>query len=363
MVVLVFVSFIVMFLAYLESKRLLKNGMLTGFVILTAVMSLRFEYGNDYVSYAQKFIYDGNMLFKFSDLTDGTIADPIWFLLNRMFKPFGFQVFVIFLTIIDSIAYYHLIKTNLPKNLWVFGLFIYLFTNSFFPMQLSMMRQGLAMALIVLAVPYILEKKRWQPLLLMATSVGIHSSAIICIPFILLLYMNFTKRKTLVICGFFALFALFFVAKDIILELMSTTLNSFEYLQKYDEKYLLGDKYEASAAKSIFGLVLYLFPVIISIIFLRNCKDEEKIKCLVLYLLGSFIFLTNEIIPMAGRLAWYFTIFSIVALPLSFSNIKVWSVRYACIFLFVLITLKEYNDFFHALNWKDAFLEFRTIFS
>lgn len=110
MFVLVFVSFIVMFLAYLESKGSLKNGMLTGFIILTAVMSLRFEYGNDYVSYAQKFIYDGNMLFKFSDLTDGTIADPIWFLLNRMFKPFGFQAFVIFLTIIDSIAYYHLIN-------------------------------------------------------------------------------------------------------------------------------------------------------------------------------------------------------------------------------------------------------------
>ncbi|WP_455970857.1 EpsG family protein [Bacteroides congonensis] len=352
-----------MFLTYLESKGALKNGMLTGFVVLTAVMSLRFEYGNDYVSYAQKFVYDGNMLFKFSDLANGTITEPIWFLLNRLFQPFGFQIFVAFLTIINSIAYYNLIKTNLPKNLWVFGLFIYLFTNSFFPMQLSMMRQALAMALIIFAVPYILEKKRFVPLLLLAISVGIHSSAIICIPFILLLYLNFTKRKTLVICGFFALFVLFFAAKDIILGLMSTTLNSFEYLQKYDEKYLLGDKYEASAAKSIFGLVLYIFPVVISLLYLRNCKDEKKIKYIVLYLLGSFIFLTNEIVPMAGRLAWYFTIFSIVALPISFSNIKARYVRYACIFLFVLITVKEYNDFFHALNWKDAFLEFRTIFS
>lgn len=363
MAVLVFVSLVVIFLTYLESKALLKNGMLAGFVILTAVMGVRFEYGNDYVSYAQKFIYDGNMLFKFSDLADGTVKDPVWFLLNRLFHPLGFQVFVVFLTMINSMAYYHLVKTSLPKSLWVFGMFVYLFTNSFFPMQLSMMRQALAMALIIFAVLYILEKKRFVPLLLLVVSAGVHSSAIVCIPFILLLYLDFTKRKPLVICGFLALFLLFFAAKDFIFSLMSTTLNSFDSLEKYDEKYLLGDKYEASAAKSFLGLALYLFPVIINLIYLGACKDERKIKYLVLYLLGSFIFLTNEIIPMVGRLAWYFTIFSIVAFPLSFTSIRIRYVRYAFVFLFVLVTMTEYNDFFHALNWRDAFLEFRTIFS
>ena len=163
--------------------------MLLGFVILSAILGLRFEYGNDYISYSQKFLAYGLERFKFSDLTDGTISDPFWYLLNRLFYPFGFQTMVMFLTIVGSTAYYKLVRT-LPKDLWVFGLFIYFFTNSFLPIQLSMLRQTLAMSLVIIAVLSILEKKYIYPLVLLVLASGIHSSAMICVPFILLLYLN-----------------------------------------------------------------------------------------------------------------------------------------------------------------------------
>lgn len=362
MFVLVVISLLMLFLTYLESIGQLKWGMLIGFILLTIIMSLRYEYGNDYISYYQKFAEDCKMNFTIQDLSIGKIADPVWFLLNRCFKPLGFQFFVVFLTIANSIVYYRLIRFNLPKELWVFGLFIYLFTNSFFPMQLSMMRQSLAMALIISAVPFIIKKKILVPIILLIITSGIHSSAMICIPFLLVLYFNFINHKIAVLIGFVILFAIFFLAKDFIYSFISTTLNSVDALAKYDEKYLLDNKYDVSSAKSLFGMTLYLFPVIISMLYVWKSKNEKYIKYSMLYLFGSFVSLINQIVPMTGRLAWYFTIFSIVALPVAFCSVNK-SLRYFFIGLFVLVTLKEYNDFFHAANWRQAFLEFKTIFS
>ena len=362
MYALVFVSLFVILLSYLENKGVVRNGLLLGFIILTIVMSLRFEYGNDYVSYSTKFIQNNNYYFSFLDLRKGKIEDPVWFLLNRLFGSLGFQWLVAFVTSINSVAYYCLIKKELSSHLWPFGLFIYFFTASFFPMELSMMRQGLAMALIVLSVPYILDKEKIRPLLLIGFATGIHSSALICVPFFLLLYLDFIKSKKIVALAFLGLFVIFFVAKGFILNIMSSTLNSFDALEKFDDKYLLGDKYEASAAKSIFGLCMYFFPVVICLMSLLSCHEERKIKYSILYIFGTFLFLTDQIIPMMGRLAWYFTVFSIVALPFAFEKVSIKQIKPFLVIFFIILTIKEYNDFFHSENWKDSFLQFKTIF-
>ena len=359
--ILVAISLFVILLAYLEYKKKCNNGLALGFIVLTIIMGLRFEYGNDFISYSVKFIQNNNFSFSFSDLKKCEIEDPIWFLLNRLFGSFGFQWFVAFVTIVNSFAYYYLIKKEFPPHLWPVGLFIYFFTSSFFPMELSMMRQGLAMALIVLAVPYIIDKEMVRPLVLLVLAMGIHSSALICMPFILLLYLDFIKSKKIVALVFLGVFVIFFAAKGFILNIMSSTLNSFDALEKFDDKYLLGDKYEASAAKSLFGLIMYFFPVVVCLRSLVLCRDERIVKYSILYIFGTFLFLTDQIIPMMGRLAWYFTIFSIVALPYAFDKISIKQLKPWLIIFFIVLTLKEYNDFFHAENWKGSFLEFKTI--
>ncbi len=362
MYILVAISLFVMLLAFLEHTKKCNNGLALGFIVLTIIMGLRFDYGNDFISYSIKFVQDNDISFSLSDLLKGEIEDPFWFLLNRLFGCLGFQWLVAFVTIVNSLAYYSLIKKELPSHLWPFGLFVYFFTASFFPMELSMMRQGLAMAFIVLAVPYIIDKEKVRPLVLLALAMGIHSSAFICVPFILLLYFDFIKSKKVVALAFLGLFIMFFVAKGFILNIMSSTLNSFGVLEKFGDKYLLSDKYEASAAKSIFGLTMYFFPVVVCVKSLVSCRDERIVKYSILYVFGTFIFLTDQIIPMMGRLAWYFTIFSIVALPYAFEKISVKQLKPLLIIFFIVLTLKEYNDFFHAENWKDSFLEFKTIF-
>lgn len=364
--ILILLSILTLALTYLEAKGVMKNGMLVGFILLTIVLGIRFEYGNDYISYCQKFNAYGPETFKFSALIDGTISDPLWYLLNRLFYPLGFETMIMFLTIISSYTYYRLIRF-LPSDLWVFGVFIYLFSSSFMPIQLSMLRQSLAMCLVILATLSVLDKKVLLPIIILLAASGIHSSCMFCLPFIFLLYLDFSKYKKIVLLCFICLFVLFFIAKRFLFDVLGSTLDSIassiDSLVKYEDKYLYGGAYEASESKSILGFILYLFPVVVNSLYLVKSKDEKMVKLSILYLLGSFVFLLDQIIPMVGRMAWYFTVFSIVTLPISFKAIRNRYIRYGLIALFIVITLREYNMFFHAINWKDAYLDFKTIFS
>lgn len=69
------------------------------------------------------------------------------------------------------------------------------------------------------------------------------------------------------------------------------------------------------------------------------------IKFTILYIFGAFIFLLDQVIPMMGRLAWYFTIFSIVSLPVAFKSIRGRVAQIGLIVLFMAITLREYDSF------------------
>jgi hypothetical protein len=361
---LILIGLIALLLTYLESKKKLHNGMLMGFFLITVVVSLRFGYGNDYFGYLNHFQNNNTVNFKIEDLFNGVIRDPLWFLLNRLFGVLGFQWFVAALSIINSLAYYKLIKVSVPTKYWTFAFFVYFFSYSFFTMQLSMMRQALAMALIVFAVPLIIEKKIFAPSALLIATIGIHSSSIVCIPFMLLMYFDFSRNKKLVVISLVSLFLIFFFNKEIIKNIISSTITSSDILYKYQDKYVLGSKYEASGAFSLFGYLLFFIPVLINIIYVVSKNADEKvIKYTLLFIFGSFISLTNQIIPMLGRVAWFFTIFSIVSIPIAYNNIRNKYIRVSFILLFILVTIREYYVFFHLENWKDAFLEYRTIFN
>jgi hypothetical protein len=51
MYVLLFFSLFTILLTHLESKGQLKNGMAIGFVIMTILAVIRYDYGNDYMNY------------------------------------------------------------------------------------------------------------------------------------------------------------------------------------------------------------------------------------------------------------------------------------------------------------------------
>ena len=55
MLIVLFISCLSVFIVYLYSKGLLKNGLEIAFILLAAFFSIRYKYGNDYVGYMDVF--------------------------------------------------------------------------------------------------------------------------------------------------------------------------------------------------------------------------------------------------------------------------------------------------------------------
>ncbi len=358
-------SCIAILLTYLESIGKFKKGMFWCFVFMTLVAVLRYDYGTDYMSYYTKFysIADSSYSLEYyADFSKG-MHEQGWSILMYMFKPLGFWAFAAALAIFNSYVYYRLISRFVPSEWRFFAVFIYLFTSTFYAMQLSMLRQGLAMALILFAIPDILEKKKIQPIISLILSATIHSSALICIPFALLLYIPFANRK-LMITGLLAAFAIFIFAQDLVYGMMTDVVSASEALEKYDSKYF-GGNYETAGSKNILGTITFFTPIVVALYALFKNKQfsEDIIKIFVFVLIGSLISLTSSMVAMIDRVAWYFTIVSIVTYPLAYKSIPNKIIRNFLILFFVVVTLREYFGFMTADGWVDHYGTYQTIFS
>ncbi|EHP49420.1 hypothetical protein HMPREF9449_00938 [Odoribacter laneus YIT 12061] len=358
-------SCIAILLTYLESIGKFKKGMLWGFVIMTIVAALRYDYGTDYMAYLSQFNSIADSSFTLSyyvDFSDG-LHEQGWKILMYLFKPLGFYVFAAILAIFNSVVYYRLIDKFVPKGWWAFAVFIYLFTYSFYPMQLSMLRQGLAMSFILFAIPYILDKKKIIPIISLILSATIHTSALICIPFVLLFYIPFANRKLMVI-GLVAAFAIFIFAQDLVFRIMSDLVMSSAAFDKYDSKYF-GGLYDVSETKNLLGTIIFLIPILVSLYALMTNRHltESNIKLIVFTLIGSLVSLTGQMVAMIDRVSWYYTIMSIVTYPIVYKSIHVNIVRNFLLLFIIAITLRDYFGFMTAEGWIMYYGEYQSILS
>lgn len=90
MFVIIVVSLLALFFTILESKEVLRGGMALGFIIITIVSMIRYDYGNDYMGYYDDFNnackYDIEDIIIFSEY----IKDSGWSFFCKLFEPFGF---------------------------------------------------------------------------------------------------------------------------------------------------------------------------------------------------------------------------------------------------------------------------------
>ena len=158
MIETIVIGLICVFLAYLGRYRRLSWGFGAAMTILFVFLAIRYEWGNDYRQYIDKFtVYNSIDEFNYSDPNERWEVG--WIFLYRIFKPFGFFSLVIVLTAFEISVYYWFIKKYIPKEWYWFAVFIYVFNPNFMLTQSSMMRQTLAMCIVLLSIPYIYKKK------------------------------------------------------------------------------------------------------------------------------------------------------------------------------------------------------------
>ena len=360
MVVVVSCSVLALLLTYLESAGKMENGMRWGFLLITFLACIHYDYGNDYMSYYLIFREVEATPFDIGAVLDGyAFREPGWALICYLFQPLGgFFVMVAVLSVIQNAIVYKFIRDNVEPNWRTFSVFIYLFTTNLYLMNFSMMRQGLVICVFLGLWQYIQEKKWWIPLSVLVLCTFVHSSAIILLPFAFWGYVRFNNTKIIGIVLMGLYFALWFSGDFLNMVFMSTM--SIEDVQEYVDTYEKGD------ATSQFGVgfFLYQLPFFATVYYLCANKnsDDGMWKLVSLAAIATLITPFSQIIQLIGRVAIYFSIYTMASMPLVYANITKRTIRVALLLENVALVLYDYYLFFNNPVWVDKFSEFHTVF-
>lgn len=369
-----FVTIIIVFailLVYADDKKLLKNGFWLSFLLIVAVFSIRYGYANDYFNYERTF----QAVAKYSSLSLALTNLPEievgWLILSFISKPFGFQFSIFVSTLVLCYIYYSLINNYVPKPYRWFGILIFLMHPSLFILDLAMIRQGLAGALIFLSFCKGYENKTIQSILFFLVAPTLHLSALVCLPFVIMINLNKYINPSYIYIGVFSVFLFFLftpgVTNQIVLALSSNDVVSGEY-----SSYFTTGQVDSSTSswKTLFSRVIVILP---SVVLFFKLKTFDKYLTIMCSLTPFVIFLSSQNF-MFLRMEYYLLPFYTLLFPriatkngLPFSKpINKKGVRLlclgACLFLLVFIVHSYYN-FFDQPSYSKAYATYHTIFS
>ena len=213
-------------------------------------------------------------------------------------------------------------RKNVP--VWLGMLVFYLL---FYNATLNMMRQWIAMGLMLLAFQFLLEKKYWATLILSAATLLFHYSAIIVLPiYVVYALLRLCNRCTLregnlqltggMLAGILvSVIALLTILNlDIVLKLMSAV--GFDRFSNY----LKGDPMRLLVKQIILRLPLFL-------LFIINWKDFRQSTpaaafYFVMLLLDMIAAQLISIDTYAFRIGQYFLLYVIIGIPQLYAAIK-----------------------------------------
>ena len=359
MLVVVSTSFIAILLAYLSRYRSFKNGLEWGFMIVTFIACIHYNYGNDYENY-YKLWYDikgssFQRLFSY-----GFKAEPGWILINWILGfDGGFYVLVAVLNLIQNFIYYYLIKKYVPRDWYWLAILLYLCDTSLYVLNFSLMRQGLAVALFIGSFLLINKKKYIVSAVIILLMPFIHKSAWVCLPLLLIPLLSVKWLKFYLIIILALTIALFFfndtVAKSY--EMM-ISLEDFEKYQNYEER--------LSTGSLGFGFLLGLIPYFCLIYFLLK-QGKQLTKEIQMLLLISYLCLL--VVPyklytqsIVSRIGIYFSAFLVASIPWMYSNIKGKIIRDTVTMIIVFLTMYSYSIFFSSATYGKYYSNFHSIF-
>ena len=360
MLIIVTISILAFLLTFFESKGTLKGGMKWGFILVTILGALHYNYGNDYPAYQTIYKTIENQPFNWGDILSGyTYKEPGWALLCYLFKPFGgFFTMVAVLNIFQNYAIYKIIKSYVQKEWWPLAVAIYLFNTSFYLLSFSMMRQELVMCIFFAIWPLIEQKKAIKAALILIFCSLIHTSSMILIPFAFIGYLPARNGKFLALT-FIAVFILVWIGKG----LAGSILNSILAYESFSE---YGYNYFENGNKVTFGLgyMLSLIPFILSIVYFWKTPDRISASNRRLVIISIFSFIITPFAQFAAlitRVAMYFNIYSIVAYPLIYSNLRNKAVRQIMLLLYLYFMVYSYFQFFQSDVYHEYYTTYRTI--
>lgn len=340
----------------LFSRREKKHSylLLTAFAILTTFLSLGYYWGNDVATYEtwyDGFVKSGISWWNFSQYESFTQKEYGFICINLLLKPFGFWGMRAVLFFIENIIIYYFIKSHVNKRWYWFAVFIYVFNPNFWVLSSSMMRQWLAMCVVLLAVMRLEKGKRIQYVILTLLAFSIHFSAIVALVFlpISILQKNNSSQS------FYALIIgliVFWILSPLFIDYVVLFL-------KAEDFYQLGymDTHGGVGITSVSFLLINTFILYCSVKY----KQQNNLVCWIV-ILGALVMPLLAYGELISRIGFYFSICTIAAYPLFMENKKVDRLsKSAVLSIIVLYNIYMFFLFFNSPTWVKAYGTYQSL--
>jgi hypothetical protein len=316
-------------------------------LFLSIFVGLRFNVGTDYENYVRGVTELDVSFVNF--LKTGDLEISIFFI-RLLSNYLNFTPLFFILTAFLTLFFIHLaIQKFLPND--IFGMFIYLFT--FFPDSLNLVRQMVAVSIVLLALAYIKEEKRTKAILLILLATTFHATALLTLLFIILdyrIYLPILKNKT--IKGTFLIIAIILIPIVVFnLQSIISFLNSMGILTSYS-RYAI--PIQTSQNRDI-----YLKVLIVGYISFYSKKlfdnDKYNFNLLILLIIGLMLTFSGFNNPFIKRLSLYFDIVNIILISKILYLHKLNFNRYFTGVLIVLYSLSKFLLVYYYLGHNEIF--------
>lgn len=388
MLIPIVVGSLAVILAYLTRDRQNGFGLKMAFVVQFVFLALRYDYGNDYMSYLDRFNEITSNVHIF--LTD-IAGEPGWVFLQAIFQPFGFFAMVAFTSLLTCVVFYRFIRDYVPAQYQWLAVFLYVFDPYLFLVPASAMRQNMGILLFLIGIELIYKKRIILYLLLAAAAATFHKSGIVLVPFLLLSFINIKINKLIAVAIALG-YAAFFFLGDVIFPHISGFL--FARFENYAETYSGGSSFSTGIgffyALFQLGAILYFA----GIEFNRSDESEDlqefqegvelreemaiespvpdkytkfmdiRARNLLFKLaIITFIFVPLGLqLAMIGRINMYFTPVLIAVYPIILFISKDKFFKLFFLSSLIAFSLLKFWVFFQS-GWREKFGTYQTIFS
>lgn len=325
------------------SRQQILNGLclVSVFLVLFAVSACRLNVGNDYAKYVEFMHLIGCDAFVPTEFGFNWIVKIIYDLSGfenylLVFAFFAFFTILLFLKAIYGQA-----------DSFGFSFFLFMAFGYYFQ-SFNTVRYYLALAIAVIAIPYVLRREWLKFLLLVLLGATLHKSILVVIPLYFFASLSW-KKWQLAIAAVFC--STFFFMQDFYLKVVVFLYPTYE-----DTEYLEG-------GTSLVNIVRCLAILIFSLICYKKTVKGNKRNQFYFYCnLGALVmYVCCSFLPIISRIGYYLTITHIFFLPALLAGIENEKIRRlltagvigaAILYFAIFILMKAGNDGLRILPYE-----------
>lgn len=300
---LIYFVLILLFFSEIFTKRYSKINTWIITIFFIFFVGLRYGVGNDYFSYYENYkgINNGT----------GTSSTEIFYVfLNKLLS---FEFVILFFSFFSFYFLKKAIDFFSPR--YVVTSYLVFYSLFLITLNIHIIRQGLAISLVLFGYKYLFHKRYLTFSLIVVLASTFHLSALILLPFILLIQLKISIKSQLFLVG---LSFIAFIYQDDLVESYYKLAVNFPLMSKY----LLVYRQEERISYGIsLGMIFDLIVLIILFLKHKHFNDKENFLFRI-YFISVILSILLSLDPAALRLVYYFRVVIIFLIPLFLKYFK-----------------------------------------